>query len=303
MTIVPRPQPWRPVHPSPTDAGLVYEWRPKDLAPGDRVSVGLEVRGFTAHRIIDAGDPLYRTGFETLWKEFGHLNEMEPEAVIRERLRRDLRRASPRCSTLYEMCVLEHEGRILGVRDHTAILRMHRGRVAGVVVHLSHMLLLATARETGLAGWMRAFPMQTVRRALGLAGAQAGEAPVVFVGEMEAPKESRPLTEYRLRSCQKAGFRAIDPAGFPYHQPDFRAPSVIDHEGGPRPVPLRLVIRRVGREMEQGLAWREALEIADALYDMYQADYKEGDIAPLRVLLRKASAGLDSPLALVDPTV
>ena len=48
----------------------------------------------------------------------------------------------------------------------------------------------------------------------------------------------------------------IDPRKVRYLQPDFRAPDEIDLGGGPKPLSLALIVRRVRREHEADHIWR-----------------------------------------------
>ena len=78
----------------------------------------------------------------------------------------------------------------------------------------------------------------------------------------------------------------IDPRRVKYLQPDFRAPEQIDLSGGPRPLSLALIVRRVGREKESTISGAEILGIADALYRMYAVTFRPRDMAPLIESLR-----------------
>ncbi|MGH7804321.1 MAG: hypothetical protein ACREQJ_08225, partial [Candidatus Binatia bacterium] len=85
-----------------------------------------------------------------------------------------------------------------------------------------------------------------------------------------------------------------------YAQPDFRAPAEIDATGA-RPVPLTLVVRRVGRETEEQITGAEVRSLVEALCAMFEIHTRPADMAPVRHL----AAGLpkdDETVSLVVPT-
>jgi hypothetical protein len=194
---------------------------------------------------------------------------------------------------LYEMILVRRDGEFVAVRDHTAI-RTRDG--AQAVVHLSHNLVAPTARRTGLAGWLRALPIQAARECL------AGEkGPITLVAEMEYDDGGDPNRVIRLRAYEKAGFVKIDPQLVDYHQPDFRAPAEIDATGGPRPVRFQLLIRRVAREGERTITGVEIRTLVQALHDIYGPQFRPQDMAhPLLDVARLPEP--EAVVALVPPT-
>jgi GNAT superfamily N-acetyltransferase len=233
---------------------------PADLAPGDVKSVGLDLREFDLHHIRSHTDPRFDAAYQPLWTEFGVKSEMERRETLAARFA-----LAPQM--LYEMVLVEKEGRFAAVRDHTAIPAEDE-----VVVHLSHNLVAPDFRRTGLAGWMRAFPVETAREF------RPG-APITLLAEMEYDDGTDPGRTIRLRAYEKAGFMKVDPSQVKYHQPDFRAPMVIDVTGGAEPVPFQLVIRRVGREAEQEISGAELRRMVRAIYRMYGAQFRPQDMA------------------------
>jgi hypothetical protein len=103
----------------------------------------------------------------------------------------------------------------------------------------------------------------------------------------------------RLRSYERAGFRKIDPDQVRYFQPDFRTPETIDMTAV-RPLPLALVIRRVGREAEGWISGAEVREIVTALYAMFGVHVRADHMAPLWGLLDHFPAP-GEPVALRPP--
>jgi len=149
------------------------------------------------------------------------------------------------------------------------------------IVHLSHVLIGASQRRTGLAAWLRALPLDAGRRCARAAG-QPPEAPTVLVAEMEHPSPEDGERLRRLRSYERAGFQKIDPAAAPYEQPDFRSPDELGTSAAVS-VPLALIVRRVGRERESHLPADELAAIVDAVYAVYARHVPAAAIEPLRM--------------------
>ena len=253
---------------------------PDDLAPGDRDVTGRDWSDVAVHRVTDPADPDFALAYAQLWSEFGALGEMERRRVIEERLAWDPQRPAQNAALSYELLVLRYAGRLVALRDHSAVVRLDecgRPRAGPVVVHLSHAFVVPSERGSGLAAWLRALPLQTARRcaaAVGVAGHH-----VVLVAEMEPPDPAKPARTPRLRSYQRAGFLLIDPAAAPYAQPDFRE---LQPGETPRPVPLGLVLRRVGREHESSMPAAELAAVVEAIYAVYAAHVSLAVLDPLR---------------------
>lgn len=272
-----------------------------DLAPGDR-STAPDLPDLEVRRVRDASDPDFRVAYDRLWGEFGARGEMETREVIAERLAWDPTRPVGGAALAYELLVLRRAGEIAALRDHTAVVRLDpRGRpLSGpVVIHLSHAFVEPAHRGTGLAAWLRALPLQTARRCAAAAGC-ALEAPVDLVAEMELPDPERPERMARLRSYQHAGFAKVDPGAAPYAQPDFRPPEVLAGVT-PEPIPLGLVVRRVGREAERAIPAAELAALVEAIYAVYAVHVPASALAPLRAEATRWTARQAS-FALLPPT-
>ncbi len=239
-----------------------------DLAPGDSKSATLDLTDFNITRIRSVNDPHFEMAYARLWEEFGAKDEMELRATLDQRFR-----LAPRM--LYEMLLVRRAGQFMAVRDHTVALAGEDGHA---VVHLSHNLVSPLARRTGLAGWMRAFPITTAREFLAQTHAPI-EARITLLAEMEYPHPDDPPRTIRLQAYEKAGFRKISPEFVHYFQPDFRAPAAIDGSGGPRPLPFQLIIRRVGREHERAITGEETRQLVETLYAIYSPQFRPADLA------------------------
>jgi GNAT superfamily N-acetyltransferase len=277
--------------------------RPEDLAPGDRSEAARDWSDVRVRRVRDADDPDFEAAYQRLWSEFGPRGEMETRAVIRDRLAWDPARPLGRAALAYELLVLRRGEAIAALRDHTAVVRLdERGRplAAPVVVHLSHSFVEPAHRGSGLIAWLRALPLQAARRCAQAAGCPR-EAPIVLVAEMEPPDPAEPMRLGRLRSYERAGFLKLDPAAAPYAQPDFRPPEQLA-ASAPRPVPLALVLRRVGREHERAVPAAEVAAIVEAIQAVYSVHVPAAALAPLRDaavrwIAREASFRLLPPTA------
>jgi GNAT superfamily N-acetyltransferase len=247
-----------------------------DLAPGDQKSLTFDSTAVDFHLISDPADPWCDTGYDVLWREFGPRHEMEQKSVIHRRLQWNPAQVARGFSFMYRMVVATSGGRPAAVRDHTVIL-CHDTPHPLALVHLSHVWIDPAWRRSGLAGWMRALPVQTARTALDIAGLPQG-SPIVLVAEMERHHPGNEEQWIRLQAYEKAGFRRADCSRIDYHQPDFRPPEEIDRSGGAHLIPLALMLRRVGREDETSISSGEILRIVFALYHMYGLEIRPQDM-------------------------
>jgi hypothetical protein len=252
---------------------------PADLAPGDAKSGSMDWTPFEIHRIRSTRDPLFDIAYQALWDEFGAAHEMEQRDVLERRFAWDAARPTDGYALLYEMILvrLRDKGQLAAVRDHVVIARADPTSPPRAVVFLSHNLVAPEFRRSGLAGWMRAFPVQTARACLAAAALPA-DAPITLVGEMEPLTPDGPTgVLVRLKAYEKAGFRKV--GRIAYEQPDFRSPAAIDATGGPRPLPMNLLVRRVGREHETTITGGEVRDVVELLYHMYARAFRARDMA------------------------
>lgn len=277
---------------------MLQPWMlPQDLAPGDAKALERDWSELELHQINRAADPWFPMAYEALWMEFGAKGEMETREVLGRRFAWNPALPEHGCALLYQMFLVTAAGQFVAVRDCTAIVPVHR-LAEGAVVHMSHVLVSPEWRRSGVAAWMRALPIQAARSCLVSAGGNSG-APITLVGEMEHPDPTREDTMIRLKAYAKAGFKKVDPC-IEYWQPDFRPPEEIDASGGIRPVPLTLIIRRVGREAEPFITGSEVKHVIRALYQMYAAGFREQDMRPL--FDRVDAMNFPETLQLMDPS-
>lgn len=270
---------------------------PADLAPGDAKSLQRDWTDVDLHRIESTADSLFPVAFGALWSEFGAIGEIEQPDVLGLRMGWDPSRIVEGAAMRYRMMLVTSGGGFAAVRDHTAILLEDE---PGVVVHLSHNLVAPEWRRTGLAGWLRALPVTTARTLLSLQS-RAPDSPITLVGEMEHPDASDPATHVRLAAYEKAGYKKVDPSQVGYLQPDFRAHHEIDRSGGPQPIPLGLIIRKVGRENDDQITGAEVRRIARSLYKMYGTGFRTKDMEVVHDSLEQYPAP-DKNIPLLPPT-
>lgn len=271
--------------------------RPEHLAPGDTKSLQGDWSPFALREIRSTDDPFFETAFGALWNEFGAAGEMERAEIIAGRMKWRPSESRDGTSLLYAMQLVTQNGEFVAVRDQTAIL-LENG--PGVVVHLSHNLVAPAWRRSGIAGWMRALPVTTALEALAASG-RPHDAPITLVGEMEHFHPAHPATEIRLTAYEKAGYKMVDPAFVDYRQPDFRDPRIIDQGNGPRPLPLCLMLRRIGLENEDSVSGAEIRHCVNALYKMYARGFRECDMQAVLETLPHYPAP-DSHIPLIPPT-
>ena len=271
---------------------------PAHLAPGDGKSLEPDWSDFELHQIRDKSDPFFEMAFGALWNEFGDKGEMEQVEVIADRLRWNLLQSRQGAFLRYALVLVTHRGEFVAVRDHTVIVLEDR---PGAVVHMSHNLVAEKWRRSGIAGWMRAIPVSTALECLAALKRPAG-SPITLVGEMEHLDQSKPDTKVRLTAYEKAGFKMVDPKRVSYLQPDFRHPRDIDESSGPIPVPLCLMLRRVGHEVEVSVSGVEVLQVVHALYRMYGVGFRESDMKVVEDSLSTYPAPLEA-IDLLPPTL
>lgn len=270
---------------------------PADLAPGDAKSLDRDWSGLELHRIGDTADPFFDTAFGALWAEFGAAGEVEQAEVLAGRMQWDPAVRLEGCALRYRLMLVTAGGEFAAVRDHTAIVLEDE---PGAVVHLSHNLVSPAWRRSGLAGWLRALPVTTARSVL-RAQSRPEDSPILLVGEMEYPSSAQPATLVRLAAYEKAGYRKVDPTRVEYLQPDFRPFGEIDLGGGPRPIPLSLVVRRVGREVEDWMPAAEVRRIIRSLYRMYSFAFRAQDMDALSGVLESLPDD-EEKIRLLPPT-
>lgn len=268
-----------------------------DLAPGDAKSASVDWTGFELHRICSVDDPLFVKAYEPLWREFDASDEIEQPEVLARRMRWDPAHLVRGCALLYELLLVTKDGVFVGVRDHTAIVDPE---FAMAVVHLSHNLVAPDFRRSGIAGWLRALPIETARACLSAQGFRQ-PLPIYLVGEMEPADPANEPRTVRLTAYEKAGYRKIDPSAVHYLQPDFRPAAEIDASGGPLPLPLSLLVRKVGREVETEIRAETVHRIATCLYRMYEVEFRPQDMACVWQNLASFPRG-DRRISLLPPT-
>lgn len=277
----------------------VFEFLPDDFAPGDQRSLPLDLSPLTADCITRVDHPRFQAAYDRLWKEFGAADEMERREVIERRLGWHPLTRVGGLGFRYEMALVRRGQELVAVRDHIAILCLDVPQPR-VVVHMSHVVVEPEWRRTGVGAWLRAVPIQTARAALKSAGLPEN-SPITLVAEMEHPDPANIARLIRLGAYDKAGFLKLDPQHIDYHQPDFRAPEVIDASGGPKPIPFSLLVRRLGLEQEKSMPAKEVKQLIACLYGMYATGFRSKDMESLWKSAEEMAPGGGS-IALLSPT-
>jgi GNAT superfamily N-acetyltransferase len=272
-----------------------------DLAPGDRKSTSFTTENITFHSVESIQDSLFETAFNTLTEFFGARREMETRSVLEQRFAWN---AAPLLSNQpllhYSMILaLDSKKNVAAVRDYSAIVPP-ASEPPRVTLHLSHLWIHPTHRRTGIAGWMRALPLETGRTLLAQAH-HSPDAPMNLIAEIELPDGKDEDRNLRLLAYEKAGFLKVDPRIVPYLQPDFRDPSQIDASGTPQPIPMALILRRVGCENESSAPASLIRSLIHDLYTLYSKTFRSCDMAPLWHRWRTLPNG-PTPISLLPPT-
>ncbi len=263
------------------------------LAPGDQKSRAFDAGGIEVISIESVDHPLFEKAFLALWSEFGEKAEIEQRSVIQSRLEWQGRKFDSNERYFYQLLWIEKGGIPFGVRDHTVIYRPEQNRI---VVHLSHNFLFPIARRTGLAGWMRGWPLLLARQCQKEWGI---DLPISLVAEMEPVHPDYPERLPRLISVEKAGFLKVK--DFDYLQPDFRAPEAIDLTGDSAPLEMSLIVRRVEEEGSGAISGKELHDMVTSLYRMYGRGLRASEMKS--PWTKVAQIDLKSNYLLVKPTL
>jgi len=255
----------------------------KDLYQQDIVEmIERETRRYELLSIEHPGHLDFPRAYRLLWDAFGPAGEMEPEHAIRQFLVDDAFEPL-RSGTFIRYFLIvakDLEGNLRGVRDGSVLYNPAYAPDL-CLVYLSHIFMRPEARGTVLTYWLRIAPIELAVEYLfqlqqrGLVSLPAPDQPGRYFGvkldlaaEMEyfSPEDRQSLQ--RILFYGRGGFDVIDPRHFPYRQPDFRAPELIQATGN-RPVPFMLLLRRVGRERQARLSLEEASAAMRLLYDEF----------------------------------
>jgi hypothetical protein len=207
---------------------------------------------------------------------------MEPEHAIRRFLLDDAFDPLPSGTFIryFLLVAKDRDGHLRGVRDGSVIYNPQWAPDL-CTVYLSHIFMLPEARGTVLTYWLRIAPVELAVEYLfqlhhrGLVKLPLPDQPGKYFGvqinlaaEMEYFSPDDRLSLQRILFYGRGGFDVIDPRHFPYRQPDFRDPAVIQATGN-TPVPFMLLLRRMGRERQARLPLGEASTTMRLLYDEF----------------------------------
>lgn len=242
-----------------------------------------ETRDFQFWELTSPDDPDFASAYSMLWDTFGATGEMERADVIRSFLAADPFQPNRDGTFIryFQLVVKNDAGRICGVRDGAVLV--NPAYMADLcVVYLSHIVVGPESRGRVASYWLRIAPVEVAVGFLaelgqrGLVSLPQPDRPGAYFGmridlaaevEFFSPDERTSLQ--RLLFYGRGGFDAIDPAHFPYRQPDFRDPEVIAATGN-HPRPFAVLLRRVGRERQATLPIEEALGVMNLLYDEFE---------------------------------
>ena len=254
----------------------------KDLYPQDIVEmIERETRRYELHSIEHPDHPDFARAYRILWNAFGPQGEMEPESAIRQFiLDNSFEPVASGTYTRYFLIIAkDRDGNLRGVRDGSVLYNPEFPELC--VVYLSHIFMLPEARGTVLTYWLRIAPVEVAMEYLFqlnqrlLVRLPAPDDPGKYFGvkidlaaEMEYFSPEDRLSLQRILFYGRGGFDLIDPRHFPYRQPDFRDPAVIEATGN-TPVPFMLLLRRMGRERQARLPIDEARAVMRFLYDEF----------------------------------
>lgn len=253
----------------------------KDLYHQDVVEmIERETRKYELEAIEHPSHPDFERAYGILWNAFGAAGEMEPADAIRSFLIDDPYEPVPSGTFIryFLLVARDANGELRGVRDGCVLYNPNYAPDL-CLVYLAHIFMLPEARGTVLTYWLRIAPVELAMQYLaelharGLATLPAPDAPgraygmrLDLAAEMEYFSPEDPISLQRILFYGRGGFDVIDPRHFPYRQPDFRPPEMIQATGN-TPIPFMLLLRRMGRERQAKLPLDEAKAVVRLLYD------------------------------------
>lgn len=255
---------------------------PLQFSPAETPDFG----GFEVHLVTAIDSPYFERAYDLLWAQFGDKNEMETRDTLQARFQ-----LAPQA--FYELAlVLDDKGEWAAVCDYSLIAGAQAGDE--LVVHLSLTLVNPACRKSHLASKLLHF---TICRAMAVS---AGAA-ITLLAESEYDDSIDPAKAVRLRAFEKIGLQKADPQVVHFFQPDFSAPKDLQAIYEAQPVPLQLLLIRVGREDDTAIGGRELKRLVRRLYWMYGQQFRPQDMAHPALSLASYPAD-DARIALVTPT-
>lgn len=246
---------------------------PADLAPGDVVPHPALPEGLRLVVVEAVDTPAFATAYGILDGYFGPVGELESREVLARRLAWRPEVPVAGHHLLYQMLLICQGNEVVGLRDHTAVVRPD---VPEVVVHLSHVFVQPAWRRCGVSALLRTLPVRTARECARCAGFP--NLPVTLFCEMEPNQPAVEDNRVRRVSYEAAGYRALG-SHLGYLQPDFRPPAAIDADPlGNRPLAFDFLLRRVGREAETVLSSAEVIRAIELIYAMYAASFRPQEL-------------------------
>src|SRR5690606_33105178 len=212
--------------------------------------------------------------------EFGPRGEMETLDQLQKRLFSSHGGSPDGYHMTYEMMLLvEDDNSIVGVGDYCVIVpegvaaAHHRDRP--VVGFLSHLWIAPGHRRRSLTRRI----LERLETLLAVDG-QNDTGARVLVAEVDPPRPGDREREQRLDYFGRVGYVPVHAVS--YLQPDFNA----DGGGGASvPVPLLLLLRRLGSAAESELNGAQLRHIVTSIYAMYARSVDERHIAAVRASL------------------
>lgn len=264
-----------------------------DIAPPERNERSRAA--LARFRIVEVTGPgaEFDASYAALWEEFGERGELEK----REVLLRELEGRPRPDGLLFRYHLLNfYDGELLAaVRDVFSVCWPDR---KFCYVLLSHSLVLPPWRRSGLAALVRAAPAAAGRRVVQEAGLNEEETEIILMAEMDPVNPAVDATVVRLLAYGTNGYRIVPPQWFPYIQPDFS--GWVQAGRDPKPVPLLVVFRRLGKEHLETLPRQLAHWMLDAIDEVHRPDSPEDVEVRRRLVLEVLGERDPLPTILVD---
>lgn len=231
---------------------------------------------YSLERIESPRAPGFEEAYTALFDQFGTRGELERRPIISGWLDGGARSTGELAQSYHLIVARDVAGNLAGVRDFHVSLDT---RAALVVVYLAHALVLPAYRRTGLGGVLRTYPRKVAEDML--QALAMPRADILLAAEMEPATRQDEESQVRLVAYGKDGFKALQPASFPYLQPDFREFLGTDWIDSASPLPLLAVVRWVRHEARTSLPRRLARAFLTHLYTVFATHVPEAHLRPL----------------------
>ena len=267
----------RTVEPRPQPFDLWWKQQHYLLSPGERVrSATLDLEAVGLERIDSPTHARFAEAYDILSAYFAPRSQLEGVEVLSKRLSTPIVLLTREWAAQYEMLILTHGRRIIGVRDH--LFFTGPKAAAQTPIYQAHIFIVPDWRGTGLAAWLRALPLisaswwqeKTIPRL----------AHPSLIAEIDRPRTAHEDAARVLRGYVHAGYGVLPP-GIDYLQPDVPPGMTSASAGACSATPMHLALRFVGKEFSEPRTGEEIALCVEALYALHETEFPNQNLEEL----------------------